>query len=288
MTPDRLDAAVAGKLIRPVNHSYIPNLKANVWPELQDPFYDTGSRYTVPYTTYGTGIAWRKDHVTEDIGGMDNPWDIFWRAQAYAGKVAVLDDSRESLTLALLHRKHLDVNTEDPKIVNQAAADLKQLTSICNVKVDITTYKTIPEGSTWLQEAWSGDMINGFLYYMPPHESPDVLAYWHGAKGRAPVQNDVWAIPTMSKKPVLAHMFMNYILDNDVAYENFAKFNGYQPPLNSIGPDVLVERGVIPENLRSAIIPRSAFGPGSLQEMTLTSRGQVLWQNAFSSFTSGA
>ena len=31
---------------------------------------------------------------------------------------------------------------------------------------------------------------------------------------------------------------------------NFAKFNGYQPPLNSIGADALIQRGVIPEELR--------------------------------------
>jgi spermidine/putrescine transport system substrate-binding protein len=83
MTPDNLDQAVAGKLIKPLNLDYIPNLQKNVWPELVDPFYDGGSHYTVPYTCYATGIAWRTDHVTEDIAGMQQPWDIFWNAEAY-------------------------------------------------------------------------------------------------------------------------------------------------------------------------------------------------------------
>jgi spermidine/putrescine transport system substrate-binding protein len=80
MTPDNLDQAVAGKLIKPLNLDYIPNLAKNVWPELVDPFYDGGSHYTVPYTCYATGIAWRTDHVTEDIASMEQPWDIFWEA----------------------------------------------------------------------------------------------------------------------------------------------------------------------------------------------------------------
>src|SRR5207253_6494456 len=63
MTPDMLDLAVAGKLIKPLNLDYIPNLKKNVWPELVSPFYDVGSHYTVPYTCYATGIAWRTDKV---------------------------------------------------------------------------------------------------------------------------------------------------------------------------------------------------------------------------------
>ena len=44
----------AAKLIQPLNHDYIPNL-TNVWPALQDPYYDQGSLYSVPYTIYHTG-----------------------------------------------------------------------------------------------------------------------------------------------------------------------------------------------------------------------------------------
>jgi spermidine/putrescine transport system substrate-binding protein len=51
-TTDPIGKLVAAKLVQPLNRSYIPNLKANVWPELADPFYDQGSRYTVPYMTW--------------------------------------------------------------------------------------------------------------------------------------------------------------------------------------------------------------------------------------------
>src|SRR5262245_54134957 len=87
ITPDTLDIGVAGKLIKPLNLDYIPNLKKNVWSDLVDPWYDGESRYTVPYTCYATGIAWRTDKVTQDIPGMDQPLDIYWEAQAYKGKV---------------------------------------------------------------------------------------------------------------------------------------------------------------------------------------------------------
>ena len=43
---------------------------------------------------YATGIAWRTDHVTEDIASMEQPWDIFWQAEAYKGKTALLSVSR--------------------------------------------------------------------------------------------------------------------------------------------------------------------------------------------------
>src|SRR5205085_8731264 len=81
ITPDRLAQAVAGKLIRPINLDYVPNLKANIWPSLHSPFYDVGSRYAVPYVTYATGIGWRANKVSEDIAKMDNPWEIFWKSE---------------------------------------------------------------------------------------------------------------------------------------------------------------------------------------------------------------
>jgi spermidine/putrescine transport system substrate-binding protein len=287
MTPDHLDQVVAGKLIKPLNLDYIPNLKKNVWPQLVDPFYDGGSHYTVPYTIYATGIAWRTDQVKQDIPGMSQPWDIFWQSQAYSGKVGLLSEDRETIAMALLRRGHMDINTEDPKLINAAVADLKQLYNICNVKVDDTQYQTIPEGRSWLHQAWSGDMISGYIYYLPKGTPASDLGFWKPPKGKGPIQNDCFSICSTTKKPVLSHLFLNFLLDNGVATSNFVNFNGYQPPINELDPDTLVKRGIVPENLRNAVLTNEDLGPGSLQEMTLTDRGQQLWQNGYSDFLAG-
>ena len=60
---DVLGQLVESKLVQPLNHSYIPNI-TQAWPDFTNPFYDQGWQYTVPYTIYTTGIAWRKDLVT--------------------------------------------------------------------------------------------------------------------------------------------------------------------------------------------------------------------------------
>jgi spermidine/putrescine transport system substrate-binding protein len=287
MTPDHLDQVVAGKLIKPLNLDYIPNLKKNIWPQLVDPFYDVGSRYTVPYTCYATGIAWRTDKVSEDIAGMAQPWDIFWESGAYKGKVGLLSEERETIAMALLRKGHLDINTENAKLIDQAVADLKQLYDICSVKVDDIQYQAIPEGTSWLHQAWSGDMIAGYIYYLPKGTPASALAYWKAENGKVPVQNDCFSICSTTKKPVLSHLFLNYLLDNGIAYSNFVDFNGYQPPLNEIEPSSLVSKGVVPENLTNSVLTNDDFGPDSLQELTLTSRGQQLWENGYSDFLAG-
>jgi len=287
ITPDTLDIGVAGKLVKPLNLDYIPNLQKNIWPQLVDPFYDGGSHYTVPYTCYATGIAWRTDHVTEDIAGMTQPWDIFWESQAYKGKVALLSENRETIGMALLRKGHMDINTEDPALVNSAVEDLKELYGICNIKVDDIQYQSVAEGSSWLHQAWSGDMIAAYIYYLPKGTPASVLAYWKAPHGKVPIQNDCFAICSTTKKPVLSHLFLNYLLDNGVAYENFVDFNGYQPPLNEIDPESLVKDGVVPENLANSVLTDAELGPDSLQYGTLTSKGQQLWEDGYSNFQAG-
>jgi spermidine/putrescine transport system substrate-binding protein len=285
MTPDNLSRAVAGKLIKPLNLDYIPNLKKNVWPDLVSPFYDVDSRYTVPYTIYATGIFWRNDKVSEDIASMSQPWDIFWQSQAYKGKVAVLSEERETIGMALLRKGITDINTEDPAKINQAVADLKELYGICNIKVGDVQYQSIPEGTAWLNQAWSGDPIAAYIYYLPKGTPASALSFWKADKGKVPVQNDCFSICATTKKPVLSHLFLNFLLDNGVSYSNFVDFNGYQPPINEIDPESLVKKGIVPENLTTAVLTNDDLGPDSLQYGTLTARGQQLWQDGYSDFT---
>jgi spermidine/putrescine transport system substrate-binding protein len=281
---------IAHKLLLPLNHSYLPNLEKNVWPELADPFYDRGSRYTVPYVVWMDGIGWRNDEVKEDVAGMDVPWDIFWHAQAYRGKVGILDDRRDALSMpmqrdAMRAGIRPDVNTEDADIISKAEKDLAELSGICNPKVTITDYQTLPEGKTVLHHSWSGDLLSAAFYYMPKGVKPDVLSYWR-PKENGVVQNDFFGIGRTAKQPVLAHQFVNFMLDEKNAYDNFVNFTGYTPPQNGIDADALLKQGLIPETLQEAIVRPEEFA--SNQELLqLSVTGQRLWDDAWSKFKAG-
>ena len=118
-TVDVLGQLVEGKLAQPLNHSYIPNI-TQAWPDFTNPFYDQGWQYTVPYTIYTTGIAWRKDQVNENPYAMANPWAMPWQSK-YKGRVAILDDYRESISLGLMKNGIFDLNTTDYRQINLAA-----------------------------------------------------------------------------------------------------------------------------------------------------------------------
>ncbi len=75
-----------------------------------------------------------------------------------------------------------------------------------------------------------------------------MLSFW-GPDANGVVQNDMLWILRKAKKPVLAHAFLNFMLDEKNAYDNFVQFNGYSPPQNTIDGDSLVKKGLIPKSL---------------------------------------
>ena len=290
ITPDRIAQGVAGKLLQPLNHDYIPNLQKNIFKSLQSPYYDQGSQYTVPYNLYATGIGWRTDKIKEDVASMANPWSIFWdeNSKKYSGYFGILDDDRESLAMAMLYRGQTDINTEDPDVIDKALADLKATVPICNPKINITEYQTLADGSMYLHQSWAGDLLGAALIYLPAGTDPGVLRFWRPEKGKSVVQNDCWALLAKSNKPVLGHLWLNHLLDSEVAYNNFTGFTGYQPAQTGITADKLVADKVIPETLKNTIMTEDELGADSLQFGALTPKGQALWQNAYARFNSGA
>jgi spermidine/putrescine transport system substrate-binding protein len=272
---------IAAKILQPLNHSYLPNI-SNLVPAFQDPFYDKGSRYTVPYTVYGVGLDYRTDKVTAaDLEAKS--WGIVWDTQ-YKGYVSVLNDYREALSLALLRKGITDVNTTDAALIAQAGADLKQLTSTNNVKVTIEGYKNVPEGTTYVAEGYSGDMING-LANLPKGTDPGVLGFWRPKDGKFLVNNDCMCILRGAGKPALAHAFLNYILDVENAATNFST-NGYQPPLSALSVDELIKRKLVPETLRSTVLSADEIAHG-LRLLGLPLAAEQLWTDAYSKFNSG-
>ncbi|HUO46345.1 MAG TPA: extracellular solute-binding protein [Acidimicrobiia bacterium] len=253
--------AVAGQLIQPLNHDYLPNL-GNVWPVLQDPFYDQGSLYTTPYVVYQTGIGWRTDMVdSADVEGVDNPWDVFWNPK-YAGITGLYDDFRETLKVAMFHNGVSDPDAATQEDIDAAAAALIELVDLVNIRYTIDgAYSGIPEGRFGLHHAWSGDMV-AVPFYFPVDGDPSVSRYMWPAKGPNPVgaqiANDTMAVVKGAPHPVAAHTFIDWMLNTDNALENFG-WVGYQPPHTAIDPETLVADEWVPEYLESTIVREEDF-----------------------------
>ncbi len=271
---------VVSDLVQPLNREYLPHF-SNVLTSLQSPYYDQGSKYSIPYTVYTTGVAYRRDVLDPSLFEAEDAWKVLWDPQ-YKGFVGIIDDPREVLTLAMYYRGLTDTNTSDKAIIDKAEADAKDLISATNARLDILAYQKIPDGTSHVNQAWSGDMLAG-LQYLPEGTSPDVLGYW--APTRTTVANDFSVIPARSERPVLAHAFIDFLLDPANALQNF-EYVGYQPAVIDPSPDSLITSELVPTHLTTALVTDDQVNEGYRLD-ALAPSVQLLWDDAFNRIKAG-
>ena len=146
MTPDHLDQAVAGhadQAAQPGLHPQSPEEHlagaGRTRSTTRAASTPSPTRSTRPASSGAPTRSRRTSPACSSRGTSSG------RPQAYSGKVAMLTEDRETIAMALLRKGVTDINTEDPKLINRAVADLKQLYGICNIKVGDVQYQTIPE-----------------------------------------------------------------------------------------------------------------------------------------------
>ena len=301
-TIDVLGKLVAADLLQPLNHDLLPALEQDNWGEFQNPYYDQGWRYSVPYVLYTTGVGYRRDHIPDDvIQGMDNPWEILWDPQ-YKGKVGAYPSYRDVMAIALMKNGITDLNTGKDADLEKVRQDLLALTTDVDVRISYNgAYSKLPKDIFWLMTAWSGDMVAGWEY-APPYtqEIYETIGYWFPPDRRGPVDNDLIAIPKNAEHPRLAHEFINYWISYQHAMDNFS-WNVYQPPQNQADPDTLTTTEGLYSKLStwaepamyvapwmpSAIVRQTDFDVG-YREGPLTPEVDDHWHDVWEEFVAGA
>jgi spermidine/putrescine transport system substrate-binding protein len=278
-----LGREIAGKLLQPLNHNLIPNLKANCWSQFANPWYDQQARYSVPYVIWTTGIGYRRDHIPDALVA-EKGYSILWEPQ-YKGKVEFYDSIQNAIAMALLKNGITDVNTGKADEITTAKEDLIKLVSENNARIAIDDYTTIPADQIWASQSWSGDMV-GAKYNLPKGVSTDVLGYWYPPQGGGVVGNDQIAIPASAKNPRLAHEFLNFMLDTTNAFHNFVNYTGYEPPQNSLSVDKLVPK-YVPPTLSKAVVSAPDLQKGQYL-ISLPPDAYSLWSSAWDEIKAGA
>ena len=280
-TIDALGPLVHAGLLRPLNHDYVRNL-ANLWAEFRPargPFYDVGARYTVPYTVYSSGIAWRTDLVAER--DAREPFELPWNPR-YAGRAGFLDQYREAIAFALARDGVTDVNTRDHGALERASAALAEAVRLGAVASEDGAYQDLPAGRVVAHQAWSGDVLTALTYDGgDARETGRTLAYRWPMDGTGWVGCDLTAVCARGRNPVLAHTFVNHLLDPRVAFANFV-WNGYQPPLEEITPERAFARypGLAEMDHHCTILTPDEFSDAQMFH-ALDPRSDAAWLDAW-------
>jgi spermidine/putrescine transport system substrate-binding protein len=291
ITIENVGKMATGGLIQPLNHTYLTNFSENAWDTVRDPFYDKGSRFTVPYAIYSTGIAYRNDLVKEDLSQLDNPYDAFWDTRFAAQGVHLLNGARDTLSAAQL-RAGIDVNTSNEDDLNRVSSMLLDGVKSMNWKFDHVDYNELNDQFV-IHQTWSGQLTY-YQYYLPKDVKIQQFSWvWPPttpSKKPGLISNDCFAIPKGCQNPVLAHLMIDFLYDPDIAMENYS-YEGYQPPIKQFDPDKVVADGIVPENLRNTLLSESDYPLGSdptkVSELELPPQVNQRYEQIYQQVTGG-
>jgi spermidine/putrescine transport system substrate-binding protein len=214
------------KLVQPLDHSKIPNLK-NLGNKFQQTTFDPGNKYSVGYQWGTVGLMYRKDRIKADDV---KSWAIVFDPKKDPGPFALIDSVREMMGISLLYLGY-DFNSIDPKEL-KAAADLlvqtKRRQSCLGFKGGVGGKNDVVAGAASAAIVYNGDAIQAIA------EDPAKLGFVVPKEG-SEIWLDSMCIPAQAPNPDAAHKWINWILDPKVN-ASLSNFNHYATPDDAAKP----------------------------------------------------
>jgi spermidine/putrescine transport system substrate-binding protein len=200
-------------IIQPLIPELIPNAK-NLGPQWQDPGYDPKNLNSMPYMWWTTGFCWDGAKIKDDLTSWESLWD-----EAYKGKLAMLDDSREVFAVAAF-RLGLDPNTTNEADLDRMLALLEEQKPL--VRTYTTDHiNTMINGQAIISHTWSGDV------YQMYDDVPDVR--YVIPKEGAVRGSDTMVVTSGAPHPIAANLWINFNLDAQISAQN-TNYIGYMGP----------------------------------------------------------
>lgn len=230
---------INNKMIKKLDKSLLPNVAKNFDTSYYAAILDRRMDYNIPYSVTYTGFAYRKDKVGD--APVDS-WKIF-ETDALKGRMALLSDMRETIGGALKSLGYSINTTNEAEIVAAADQVIKWKRNIA--KFDNEQYKSAVASSEWfVGHGYSSDSIQ------LTEDCPDV-GFILPKEGFV-IACDEMVISADAPNPELAHAFINFLYDADIAKKNMEYVLGpmpVKPALQALDEEVKSKILVPPETL---------------------------------------
>ncbi|MEY8281345.1 spermidine/putrescine ABC transporter substrate-binding protein [Oscillospiraceae bacterium 52-8] len=211
---------MVGKLIEEgmlaeLNFKNIPNYDRYVDDNFKNLEYDPEGKYSVAYTWGTVGILYNTTMVEKEV----DSWDILWDMD-YAGQILMFNNSRDAFGIALKKLGYL-MNTTDKDQLKEAADLLKEQKPMVQAYVMDEIFDKLGAGEAAIAPYYAGD------YALIKADNPDIaFAFPKEGVNRFV---DAACVPKDCNNQEAAELFINFLNDPAVAYENFETI-GYSSP----------------------------------------------------------
>lgn len=207
--------------LQPVDWRKITN-KDKIVPKLLNNNFDKGSKYAVPYYWGTVGIVYNKKTVSKE--DLQEGWNIL-RNKKYSGKIYMYDSERDSFMIALKALGY-SMNTTNKSELQQAYEWLvEQNKTMKPVYVGDDVMDNMISGNKDMAVVYSGDGA----YIISENSDMGFVVPEQGSNNWI----DGMVITKSCKNTELAHKFINFFLQKDVAIQNTA-YIGYDSAVKSV------------------------------------------------------
>ena len=198
-TNDFVERMLTAKMLLPLDHSMIPNMK-NIDPNFLDADFDPGRKFSIPYMWGSVGIGYRKSKVD----GVPDSWKWLYDSDKYSGRIAMLADGGTIVGMGLKYKGH-SLNSTDKALIKEIEEMVIKQKSHIKVFAEDNGQDLLASGEVDLTMEWNGDILQVML------EDNDI-GYAVPKEGGL-LWEDCLCIPKGGAHPMNAHKFINYILD---------------------------------------------------------------------------
>ena len=207
---------IAEDMLEPLDYSQLPNFSL-IDQRFRNLSYDPENRYTVPYTWGTLGIIYNTAMVEEEI----TSWKALYDGK-YAGKVLLINNSRDALGEALLCLGY-SLNTTDEQEIRRAyelVADANRR-GVFQGRVMDEVFQAMEGGNAAIAAYYAGDCVtmmynNEDLAFVIPEEGSNWFVDAMCMLKDAPHQRE-------------AHLWMNFIASTQANLANMY-YIGYASP----------------------------------------------------------
>ena len=205
-------------LLKELDYSKIPNYKY-IDERYKNAYFDPDNKFSVPYSVGMVGLIYNKTMVKEE----PDSWGAMWE-ERYKGNILTFNNSRDAFAIAQFYLG-LDVNSTNKSDWDKAAAKLKEQNPLLQGRVMDEVFNKMEAGNAAIAPYYAGDYltmadVNPDLGFVYPKEGTNIFV-------------DSMCIPSNSKNYEAALMFINFMLEPDVALAN-AEYICYATPNTAV------------------------------------------------------
>ncbi|GAA4509851.1 MULTISPECIES: ABC transporter substrate-binding protein [Nonomuraea] len=190
-----------------LDQSKMTNFQANAAEAYKNRAYDPGNKYTMPFASGFTGIAYNTKYVKDDITSIQAMFDA-----KYEGRVGMMADAQEIANFGMIALGvDPEKSTEDDWKKAGEKLQAQRDAGIVRKYYNQDYIDALSRGDIWVSMAWSGDVFQRQLAGEPvkfviPEEGGTI---W----------TDNMLIPKGAANPVDAMMLMDFLYKPEIAAE---------------------------------------------------------------------